>query len=392
MGRILLTEDMPRRGFGLDALADEALRLTGAERALVLLRNGSPKLRIVAARGPAGQDLDRDGLRFSTSVATRVFEAGRAEALIDPSHAAAASSIVDLHLRRVMCAPLRSAGQLIGVLYADSRITSKSFDRADLKAFQKLAHRCGDVVERQRMADSLEEASRLQRALQPRRPEGGPRLEVAGLNRPLEEAGGDYLDYIRMGPRLNLVLGDVAGHGVAAALMMTAARSLLRAFLPREPDPAHALTQVNRSLLRDMPPGNFMSMFLAEFDKRTGNVRYVSAGHNAAFVLRADTGGTIEELPPTGPALGVVEQPGYGLHGVEALDDGDLLLAYSDGLTEAQGAYGEMFGQTRLMDLLSGLRQRTAPEIVSGITAAVTRFAGRSGPGDDCTLLVVKGR
>jgi len=378
-------------GTGLDGLADKALDLTGAERALILLRNGSPKLRIVAARGPGGKDLPRD-LEYSRSIAQAVYESGKAEALIDPGKDVEwnSSSILDLALRHVMCAPLQVGGQNIGALYADSRVTATGFAKADMELFSTLAHQCSEVVEKQRMSDSLAEASRVQQALQPRRPEGGPRLDVAGLNRPLEEAGGDYLDYIRLGPRrLHLVLGDVSGHGVAAAMFMTAARSLLRTFLPRERHAAAALGQVNRALVRDMPPGSFMSLFIAEFDTETGRMRYASAGHNAALILRANQD-RLEELEPTGPALGFVKTADYSLFQAPGLEPDDLLLLYTDGLTEAQRTDGELFGVERLKQVLTRLRRRSAPEIVSGITAAVNRFS--SGPADDCSLVVVRGR
>ena len=378
-------------GGGLDTLADKALDLTGAERALVLLRNGSPRLRVVAARGRGGKDLPRD-LEYSRSIAQAVYKSGKAEALLDPGKDVEwnSGSILDLALRHVMCAPLQVGGANIGALYADSRVTAAGFAKADMDLFRTLAHQCSEVVEKQRMTDSLAEASRVQQALQPRRPEGGPFLDVAGLNRPLEEAGGDYLDYIRLGPhRLDLVLGDVSGHGVAAAMVMTAARSLLRTFLPRERDPAAALHQVNRALIRDMPPGNFMSLFVAEFDTGTGGMRYASAGHNAAIILRANQD-SFEELEPTGPALGFVKQARYSLSRAPALGPDDLLLLYTDGLTEAQRADGELFGMPRLKSVLADLRRRSAPEIVSGITAAVNRFS--SGPADDCSLVVVKGR
>lgn len=376
---------------GLESLVDRALDLTGAERALVLLRNGSPKLRVAAARARGGLDLPKD-VEYSRSIAQAVFESGRAEALIDPGDDADwnSSSILDLHLRHVMCAPLESGGQRIGALYADSRVTAAGFAKADLALFKSLAHQCSAVIESRRMSDALREASEMQRALQPRRPESGKHLDVAGLNRPLEEAGGDYLDYIRISERrLGLALGDVVGHGIAAALMMTAARSLLRTFLPREPHAAAALAQVNRALIRDMPAGAFMSLFVADFDTESALMRFASAGHNAALIYRRASD-SFEVLDPTGPALGVVKTASYGLYQTRRFKPGDLLLLYTDGLTEAQDEDGRLFGITRLQSLLYGMRERSAPEIVSGVTAAVNRFS--QGPGDDCSVLVVKGR
>ena len=234
-------------GDGLTNLVDKALELTRAERGIVLLRNGSPKLRVVVARGPDGKALPRD-VKYSTSVARHVMDTGEAEVLIDPADAKPDGSVVELRLRQVLCAPLESGGQRVGVLYADSRFSNTGFTQADLDVFNSLARQCSKVIAKRRMEDSLREARDLQRALVPGRPKSGPHFQVAGLNRPLEEAGGDYLDYIRLGEdRLAIAVGDVAGHGVRAALMMTAARSLLRAFLPHERDAAAVLFRLNRS-------------------------------------------------------------------------------------------------------------------------------------------------
>jgi len=385
----------------LEALVDKALELTGAERGMVLLRNGGDRLHTMAARS-AGQDLPAD-VRYSTTVAQRVWESGRAQVLLDPGQDGSWSggSVVDLQLRHVLCAPLRADGEQLGLLYADSRVSAQGFGRADLELFETLASQCGVMVERSnlreavkdkaRMEKSLHEAQEVQRALQPERPEMGPRLDIAGLSRPMQEAGGDYLDYIKLkGERLALVLGDVSGHGIGAAMFMTAARSLLRAFLPREESLGAALAEVNRSMVRDMPVGGFMSLLVAELDTRTGCLRYASAGHNTALILRARSE-RFEELPRTGAALGVVEKERYRVAELDALGADDLLLVYTDGCTEAMNPERELFGIERLKRLLLSLRARSAPEVVSGIVGAVTRFAGRAGQSDDVSLVVAKG-
>ena len=133
-----------------------------------------------------------------------------------------------------------------------------------------------------------------------------------------------------------------------------------------------------------------MSLFLAELNTVTGRLRYASAGHNSALLLRAK-GAQFEELPRTGAALGVVEKERYRVEELDSLGTDDLLLLYTDGCTEAMNPARELFGIDRLKRLVVSLRERSAPEVVSGIVGSVTRFAGRNGPADDCSLVVAKG-
>ena len=223
--------------------------------------------------------------------------------------------------------------------------------------------------EKRRMEAELTEAKDLQQSMLPRVPVRAARLEIAGFNRPCEEAGGDYFDYIHLGnERIALVIGDVAGHGVGSALFMTAARSLLRTFLgaygrsaaairvgsvPCVSDVGDVLGEVNRALVRDMPAGAFMSLFLGELDLRTGGLRYASAGHTPGIVYRA-AADEFDELKPTGPALGVVDNARYEVCTVvPPLQGQDAVLLYTDGATEAMGENREMFGVERLKTALA---------------------------------------
>lgn len=379
----------------LDELVDDALALTGAERGLVLLADREGRFDIGAARDRAGAPLPPD-VRYSTTVARRVYGSGRAESLLiggenwDPKRN---GSVAELRLRHVLCAPLRSGRRTVGVLYADSRVSATGFARPDLDLFAALAAQCAlalERAERQRLELGQREARDVQRAMLPARTVVGSSVEVAGLCRPRDEAGGDYFDLIPLGgERIAVVLADAAGHGLAAALCMSAARSLLRTFLPRTNALHRVLAEVNRALARDMPAGTFMSLFLGELDLRSGSLRYASAGHNAAVVSRAV--GACEELAPTGPALAVLPDAPYGTAAAEALRPDDLLLLYTDGIPEARGPQRELFGMRRLKRTLLACRGSSAPEIVGTISRAITSFTGAAGPEDDLSLVVAKG-
>jgi sigma-B regulation protein RsbU (phosphoserine phosphatase) len=221
-------------------------------------------------------------------------------------------------------------------------------------------------------------------------PVSGSRLEIAGLNRPCEEAGGDYFDYIHLGrDRVAIVIGDVAGHGVGSALFMVAARSLLRTFLPRLDGIGAVLAEVNRALVRDMPPGAFMSLFLGDLDLSTGQLRYASAGHTAGLVYRG-ADGSFEELGPTGPALGIVDEASYEVcEVIPPLHGEDAVLLYTDGATEAMGTARELYGVERLKREFARVHHERAPRIVDHLVEEISRYAGGRIE-DDISFLVVK--
>ena len=379
----------------LGGLLATAAALTGAERGLVLLAQDDGSFRTLAAHG-CGEDA-----RYCTTVVRHVFTRGEAAAMLGSDgdwEPGSDSSAVDLRLRRVLCAPLASRGRVVGVLYADSRVRVDGFMRADVTLFESLAAQCGLAVEKarawrenRRLERELHAAGTVQRAMQPRPRVSGTAVEIAGLSRPCAEAGGDYLDYVPRGThRLALAMGDAAGHGVAAALCMSAARSLVRTFLPRIDDLAAVLTEVNGGIARDMTHGTFMSLFLGELDTSTGALRYASAGHGAALVYRASER-TFRELAPTGAALGLLREAPYELARLRPLAPGDILLLFTDGVPEAMNAARELFGLARLQACVTGLRRAPATEILQGVEEAVARFAGGVSPSDDLSLMVVKG-
>jgi len=408
IARIRARTRAARRVFALDgalgagsveALLDKALSLTGAERGLVLLRRTGGRLVLRAARSRDGSEVEP---RFSTSIVNRVLENGRTEAMLDAGELAdwKGGSVVDLRLRQAVCTPLRIADRIIGVLYADSRASTQGFGREDLELVETLAAQCATLIERSRLQRAQKEKRRMeaeltgvkevQQAMLPDAPMRGSRVEIAGFNRPCEEAGGDYFDYLHLpGERVALVIGDVSGHGLGAALFMAAARSLLRTFLPRVGDIAKVLVEVNRALIRDMPPGAFMSLFLGEVDQRTGDLRYASAGHPPGIVYRAGDG-SFEELRSTGPALGIVENARYLVSTViPPLQGEDALLLYTDGATEAMGEERELYGLHRLQRCLAAVHRERAPRIVDALTREITGFA-KGKLEDDVSFLVVK--
>ena len=386
------------------SIVDKALAVTNAERGLLLLRDeGSGQLKIEVARDKMGNALPA-GLKYSQSIPKKVFESGKAETLMDAaggSDVALGQSILDLRLVSVMCAPLSTQEETLGVLYVDSKASAQGFTKGDLELFTTLGSQCGLAIhnaklveaylEQQRLQHDLYVAKEIQQGMLPRNVIERPRVEIAGFNRPCEETGGDYFDYIPMPERrLGVVIGDVSGHGIGAALFMATARALLRAFTYKIADPAAVLGEVNRFLERDMPPGSFMTLFFGEVNTKTGAFRYASAGHNPVILFRKETG-KFESLEKTGPGLGLLEGVGYAICETQPLGPGDILLLYTDGLPEAMSPDKELYGEERMRTLLAGLQERAPAEIVQQFIRAVTDWTRTQVFEDDLTLVVVKG-
>jgi len=215
-------------------------------------------------------------------------------------------------------------------------------------------------------------------------------LEYAGACLPARAVGGDYYDFLSLGPdRLGLVIGDVMGKGMAAALLMANLQANLRsqvAFALAEPQ--RLLQSVNHLFCENSPESAFASLFFAEYHDPTGSLRYVNCGHLAALVLRRD--GTLERLAPTSTVLGLFREWECSV-GECRLEADDLLALYTAGVTEAFDGDGVEFGEARLVDALRRNRQRPTDSLLASLVDEVHAFSPHE-QHDDLTLIVARRR
>jgi HAMP domain-containing protein len=242
--------------------------------------------------------------------------------------------------------------------------------------------------EAERLENELALARRIQARLLPAGPPAASGLEVAGLTEPAREVGGDYFDHLALGDgRVLLVIADVSGKGVGAALLMSAFRaSLMSQDIVAEP-PDVLAARLNDFLHRSVDPGKFVTAFLASLDGRTGRLVFANCGHNPPMLLRAD--GSHEMLSAGGLILGILPG-GEFTSGTTTLGPGDLLLLYTDGVTEGVDASGAQWGEERLLGVLRARSRRPCAELVRGIAEEVRAFEGEQGPADDITLLAAR--
>jgi len=235
--------------------------------------------------------------------------------------------------------------------------------------------------------DELMTGRAVQFALMPKEHPTLPGWETWLFTRPANEVGGDLVDYLMIDEnRLGLALADVAGKGLGAAMFMAKLQSTLRAIAPNFERLSDLGAAVNHIFIRDGLPGRFISLVYLEIEPETGQVRLLNAGHLPPLVVHADS---IEEMPKGAPALGLVRQAVYTEQRVE-LAPGDLLVVFSDGLTEARDEHKEFFGDERLQALLPLLRGLSAEAAGLRLLDAVEQFAGEARPHDDLSMVVLK--
>jgi serine phosphatase RsbU (regulator of sigma subunit) len=239
-----------------------------------------------------------------------------------------------------------------------------------------------------RMAGELRLASQVQRSLLPP-PLHHPRLDVAGEFIPVREIGGDYYDLVPLGPdRLALAIGDVMGKGVPAALLAANLKACLRAHLQADGHaPEELIARVNRLFWDVTPKGLFASLFFAVFDFERGVLEYVNAGHDHPFLVRPD--GAVEDLVAGGTVLGLMEGSRYE-RGRAAIAQDDLLVFFSDGVTDRTNRQGEMFGVERLKDAALRSRADAARIALYTLLGEVQGWSSGISAEDDMTLIVGK--
>ena len=244
------------------------------------------------------------------------------------------------------------------------------------------------ALEKERLEREIELASEIQRSILPKGVPDVPGYSLAGWNRPARHIGGDYFDFFWLGEgRLAVVVGDVSGKGVPAALLVSTLHSALHLLAERGPVSPEMVARLNRHILASSASNKFITLFAAELDPATGVVDFVNAGHNPGIVLRAS--GQVERLGPGGLPLGLMANVGWRSERLE-LAPGDLLCLYSDGITEAVSPADEEFGIERLEALLAETGGLPLERRLERLAEAVTGFAAGQPQGDDQTFLLVR--
>lgn len=319
--------------------------------------------------------------------------------------------------RTLLLLPLIARGALLGLLIADYNDPHQRFDGRMLTMYSGMANQMAGALETAMLAKEAAEAAHLEEELRvareiqttllPDLPPLVPGWQLAADWRSARLVGGDFYDFwnlpvrgieVAIGdfastsspttpPPLGIVIADVSDKGVPAALFMALSRSLVRAAALDGSPPATALMRANRWITRDSDSGMFVTLFYGVLDSGRGVLRYACAGHNPPILMRVDT--TVQYLTTPGIALGVLDDAFIGEAEV-ALEPGDVLVCYTDGITEAIDRAEEAFGVERLLNVISDNRHLDATAIAEAIVVALRAFTGDRPPFDDVTLVVLR--
>jgi sigma-B regulation protein RsbU (phosphoserine phosphatase) len=268
---------------------------------------------------------------------------------------------------------------------------ARTFDKMVVDLKSNIEHRIREETARKTVEGELKAARRIQASLLPRVFPPFPdrsEFDLYATNEPAAYVAGDFFDFFFIEPNtLAFVIADVSGHGIPAALFMAVSRTAIRNFAVPERSPREIIDRVNQILSTDNDDMMFVTLFYGHYAVQTGELTYVNAGHNPPYIVRKD--GHLEKLKATGPLVATFEGITYG-EGTVRLEKGDLLVTFTDGVTEAHSTRDNiLFGEERLERLLSEVYDESVSEICRQISNEADRFSGNERH-DDITLLVLR--
>ena len=373
-------------------ILDLAIQTVKADRGVLMtLEDGE-----LIVRANQGQ-----GFHISTAVRDRVLDSGLSVLVRDTSIDDAfreRRSIVEQNIRTLMAVPLQTRDQIIGLIYVDSPSLLREFTKDDLNLLTVMANVAAIRIEqtrfaeleqaRQLMARDLEQAAEIQQEFLPAVAPSVRGLDLAGHNAPCRTVGGDYYDFFPYGnSRIAMVLGDVSGKGMPASLLMMGLQARVQVLIEEPKSLSEVMTRLNRITSANCPSNRFISIFFCILDGETGELTFCNAGHNPPLIVRADA--TYEQLKGGGPVLGIV--PFFEYQEFQArLGEGDTLVIYSDGVTEANNPGGDEFEIPGLAEAVIGSRTQAASEIIRHINKSLVAYTAGAPPADDVTLIVAR--
>ena len=300
--------------------------------------------------------------------------------------------------------PVSGRSQLLGVIALGAKRSEEPYTPADMRTLQSVAAQAGlslevgnlarelasEAAQRERVDREMEIAREVQQRLFPQSIPRVPGLDLAGMCRPASEVGGDYYDLmLTSNGHLGFAIGDVSGKGISAALIMASLRASLRGSVLDEPgDLARIMQKVNQLIFESSSSSRYATFFFAVIEPDTGIFRYCNAGHNPPVLLRR-LAGEVVRLEACGPVVGLFPHAEYEARSV-VLHPGDLVIGYTDGISEAMTAEDEEWGEERMIAATPNAAEASSADIVDAITRAADAFTAGAIQHDDMTLLVLK--
>ncbi|NIR48283.1 SpoIIE family protein phosphatase [candidate division KSB1 bacterium] len=301
-------------------------------------------------------------------------------------------------IRSILSVPLLCKGKLIGVINLFNKKDDGKFSNDDQRLLSIIASQSAQVIENARLYEEEKHLRQIEQELATARsiqiellPDEGPNVEgfdIAGVSHPAKEVGGDYFDFIKLDEdRWGIALGDISGKGIPAALLMSSLQATLRSQALTTTSIVDCISKTNNILYLNTASNKFVTLFFGLLEGKKGRFSYVNAGHNFPFLF--DKSGGFQSLETGGMVLGILPECKFEKNDV-GLKPGEIIIIYSDGVTEAENEQEEQFGEERLRDIVWKYSNLSSKQIMDKIYAEVSGFAGPKKQDDDVTLVIIK--
>jgi sigma-B regulation protein RsbU (phosphoserine phosphatase) len=373
-------------------ILDLAIQAVNAQRGVLLLLEGEE----LVPRAHKG-----DNFRISTAVRDRVLKEKSSmlvrDAQLDDAFKGR-MSIVEQKVHTMMAVPLQTKDRIIGLIYVDSPFVLREFTKDDLSLLTVMANIAGIRIENARLTQieeaerimkrDLTQAAEIQGSMLPGKPPDVPGTDLAGFNAACRTVGGDYYDFFPFPDgRVALALGDVSGKGMPASLMMMALHARVQVLAEDPGELGAFMARLNKATCAKCPSNRFITFFFCVLDTNTGDLAFANAGHNPPILIRAS--GEAEMLEGGGPVLGILPIAPYREQHTR-LEHGDMLVLYSDGVTEANNLNHDEYDEARFIEVLQANHRKRAMEIVNAVNRSLAEFTAGAPQADDITLVVAK--
>ena len=303
-------------------------------------------------------------------------------------------------LKPYLVIPLRHRDELEGILSLGKKLTGTAFSSEDATLMNLLSGQIAialensklylERLEKQRMERDISLAREIQRMLLPQMFPKDEFFEISAINIPSKEVGGDYYDFIKIDEtKIGIVVGDIAGKGIPASLLMSNLQAAFRASASHSLEPAHVMTQVNRQIAQTTSPEKYATLFFGIFDRENYMLTYTNAGHN--FPILRSLNGECKFLRESGLIVGIVEDTQYEQCQLQ-LHPGDVVVFYTDGITEAQSIDEQEYGEDRLLSTIQRSNWITIEQLRNRIYESVIDFAQAAAQYDDLTLVIFQAK
>ncbi len=381
----------------LNSVLQVCIQKTAAHRGAIMLVGPDGELK---PKAYISTTRSHEKFAISRTIAKKAIRENQAILIRDvegDEHLRMSESIASLKIRSAICTPLWNGEKTVGILYMDTTERGRLFDETDLYFFSALTGLIAEKIENAMLAEIAKEKERLdteieiareiQQNLFPKTIPEIPGYDIACYNRPCTEVGGDYYDVFTLEDRCYaLAIGDVVGKGIGAAMLMSNLQAVLRARAWNIRRPGELLSRINSDIAGRVGEGRFITFCYFVLDSGGATLTYSNAGHNPPYHA---TAGEVRELEVSGIPLGIFGESRYDEF-EQPLSPGDVVILYSDGVTEAMNQSEQEFGDDRLRAVLASNSDKGAREISEAVVRAVDEFREDAPSSDDITLVVLK--